>query len=87
MVRNFENTQSGAAQRHIAGFDVMELCPKEGNSSCAFLAAKLIYKLSGMLYCTNDWRFRCLQASYITNAAATDALSDVIFPFIGIDTR
>ncbi|MDP6347323.1 MAG: agmatinase [Dehalococcoidia bacterium] len=32
---------------HIVGFDLMELCPREGPISCAFLAAKLAYKLIG----------------------------------------
>ncbi|TET38633.1 MAG: agmatinase [Dehalococcoidia bacterium] len=36
-----------AQQRHVVGFDLVELCPKEGPSSCAFLAAKLAYKLIG----------------------------------------
>ncbi len=38
-----------AKQKRIVGFDIMELCPKEGQSACAFLAAKLAYKLIG--YC------------------------------------
>jgi agmatinase len=33
--------------KHIVGFDLVELCPKEGPASCAFLAAKLAYKLIG----------------------------------------
>ena len=33
--------------RHVIGFDLVELCPKEGPDSCAFLAAKLAYKLIG----------------------------------------
>jgi len=36
-----------AQKRRIVGFDVVELCPNEGPSSCAFLAAKLAYKLIG----------------------------------------
>ncbi len=36
-----------AEQRRIVGCDVVELCPREGPSSCAFLAAKLAYKLIG----------------------------------------
>ncbi|MFQ5827257.1 MAG: agmatinase [Dehalococcoidia bacterium] len=36
-----------AQKRHIVGFDLMELCPREGPVSCAFLAAKLAYKLIG----------------------------------------
>ncbi|MFQ5925022.1 MAG: agmatinase [Dehalococcoidia bacterium] len=34
-------------QRRVVGFDLVELCPKEGPISCAFLAAKLAYKLIG----------------------------------------
>jgi len=36
-----------ADSKQIVGFDLMELCPREGPSSCAFLAAKLAYKLVG----------------------------------------
>jgi agmatinase len=36
-----------AKERHIVGFDVVELCPREGPTSCTFLAAKLVYKLIG----------------------------------------
>jgi agmatinase len=36
-----------AQEKHIVGFDLVELCPKEGPSSCTFLAAKLAYKLIG----------------------------------------
>ncbi len=36
-----------ALHKHVIGFDLMELCPKEGPASCAFLAAKLAYKLIG----------------------------------------
>ena len=38
-----------AEQRRIVGCDLVELCPAEGPSSCAFLAAKLTYKLIGFL--------------------------------------
>jgi agmatinase len=31
--------------KEVVGFDVVELCPNEGNKSPDFLAAKLIYKL------------------------------------------
>ncbi len=34
-------------QRHVIGFDLVELCPREGPAHCAFLAAKLAYKLIG----------------------------------------
>ena len=34
-------------QRHIVGFDVVELSPNEGPDACAFTAAKLLYKLIG----------------------------------------
>lgn len=33
--------------RHIVGFDVVELSPNEGPEACAFTAAKLFYKLIG----------------------------------------
>ena len=33
--------------RHIVGFDVVELSPMEGPEACAFTAAKLFYKLIG----------------------------------------
>ena len=36
-------------RKKIVGFDVVELCPDQGPASCAFTAAKLIYKLIG--YC------------------------------------
>jgi len=36
-----------AEQRRIVGCDLVELCPAEGPPSCAFLAAKLAYKLIG----------------------------------------
>ena len=32
-------------ERRIVGFDVMELSPREGPPACAYLAAKLVYKL------------------------------------------
>ena len=36
------------AERHpIVGFDVVELAPREGPASCAYIAAKLVYKLIG----------------------------------------
>ena len=34
-------------ERFIVGFDVMELCPGAGPPSCAFIAAKLAYKVMG----------------------------------------
>jgi agmatinase len=33
--------------KRVIGFDLVELCPEEGPASCAFLAAKLAYKLIG----------------------------------------
>jgi len=36
-----------ALHKHIVGFDLMEFCPQEGPASCAFLLAKLVYKLIG----------------------------------------
>jgi agmatinase len=36
-----------ALRKHVVGFDLMEFCPGEGPGSCAFLLAKLAYKLIG----------------------------------------
>ncbi len=33
--------------RHVVGFDLTEFCPREGPGSCAYLLAKLAYKLIG----------------------------------------
>lgn len=38
---------SVALRKHVVGFDLMEFCPGEGPGSCAFLLAKLAYKLIG----------------------------------------
>ena len=35
--------------KRVVGFDVMELCPPAGPPACAYLAAKLIYKLIGYI--------------------------------------
>jgi agmatinase len=39
--------RSVTLRKCVIGFDLVELCPKEGTASCAFLAAKLAYKLIG----------------------------------------
>jgi agmatinase len=39
--------RSVTLRKHVVGFDLMEFCPAEGPTSCAFLLAKLIYKLIG----------------------------------------
>ena len=39
--------ESVALHRHVVGFDLMEFCPGEGPGSCAFLLAKLAYKIIG----------------------------------------
>jgi agmatinase len=39
--------ESVALHKHVVGFDLMEFCPGEGPASCAFLLAKLAYKLIG----------------------------------------
>jgi len=36
-----------ARHKHVVGFDLVEFCPGEGPGSCAFLLAKLAYKLIG----------------------------------------
>ncbi len=43
-----------ARARHIVGLDLVELCPREGPVSCAFLAAKLAYKLIGYIFYMNE---------------------------------
>jgi agmatinase len=42
-----DTVESVMLHRHVVGFDLMEFCPAEGPSSCAFLLAKLAYKLIG----------------------------------------
>jgi len=39
--------ESVALHKHVVGCDLMEFCPGEGPGSCAFLLAKLTYKLIG----------------------------------------
>ena len=39
--------ESVMLHRHVVGFDLMEFCPAEGTGSCAFLLAKLAYRLIG----------------------------------------
>jgi len=39
--------ESVALHKHVVGFDLVEFCPAEGPGSCAFLLAKLAYKLIG----------------------------------------
>lgn len=36
-----------AGSRQIVGFDLVELCPREGPNACAILAAKLAFKIMG----------------------------------------
>ena len=36
-----------AQNKKVVGFDLVELCPREGPLACSFLAAKLAYKLIG----------------------------------------
>jgi agmatinase len=43
-----------ALHKHVVGFDLMEFCPAEGPSSCAFLLAELAYKLIGCACHKND---------------------------------
>jgi agmatinase len=38
-----------AAKRNIVGFDIVELCPIEGQNISEFLAAKLAYRIMGLL--------------------------------------
>jgi len=39
--------ESVALHKHVVGFDLVEFCPGEGPGSCAYLLAKLAYKLIG----------------------------------------
>lgn len=39
-----------ARERRIVGFDLVELCPAEGPAACAFLAARLVYKMIGYIF-------------------------------------
>jgi len=39
-----------AASRNVVGFDVVELCPIQGNISSDFLAARLAYKFLGYIF-------------------------------------
>ena len=39
-----------AQAKCVVGFDLVELCPGEGPLACAFVAAKLAYKLIGYIF-------------------------------------
>jgi len=39
--------KSIAHGKHVVGFDLVEFCPREGPMSCAFMLAKLVYRLIG----------------------------------------
>jgi agmatinase len=41
--------ESVALHKHVVGFDLMEFCPGEGPGSCAYLLAKLAYRLIGYI--------------------------------------
>lgn len=43
-----------AGSRQIVGFDLVELCPREGPNACATLAAKLAFKLMAYAASTRD---------------------------------
>jgi len=36
-----------ASRKRVLGFDIVEFCPEQGPSACAFLLAKLVYKFLG----------------------------------------
>ncbi len=42
-----------ANRRRIAGFDIVELCPREGDVVSDFTAARLVYKLMSYIYTSN----------------------------------
>ena len=39
-----------SGKKKIVGFDVVELCPREGQEHCSVLGARLIYKLLSYMY-------------------------------------
>lgn len=43
-----------AKKKQIVGLDIVELCPKAGPEACAFLAAKLAYKLIGYVFYAHE---------------------------------
>lgn len=43
--------RSVTKERHVVGFDIVELCPQPMNTGADFLAAKLCYKLLGYIHC------------------------------------
>jgi agmatinase len=43
-----------AGSRQVVGFDLVELCPREGPNACATLAAKLAFKLMGYIASSRD---------------------------------
>ena len=44
-----------SVRKQIVSFDVVELCPQEGNIAPDFLAAKLIYRLMGYIAVSREW--------------------------------
>jgi len=44
-----EFVRAVSQQKRVVGFDLVEFCPREGPTSCAFLAAKLAYKVIGYI--------------------------------------
>jgi agmatinase len=50
--------KSVALRKRVVGFDVMEFCPAEGPASCAFLLAKLAYRLIGYAVAEERWAVR-----------------------------
>ena len=44
-----ELVRAVSQKKRVVGFDLVELCPREGPISCAFLAAKLAYKVIGYI--------------------------------------
>ncbi len=47
--------ESVTRHKHVVGFDLMEFCPAEGSSSCAYLLAKLAYKVIGYAASQERW--------------------------------
>jgi len=42
-----EVIEAVALRKHIVGFDIVEFCPSQGPGSCAFMLAKLAYRIIG----------------------------------------
>jgi len=67
-----------AENRRIVGFDVVELCPRQGDESPDFLAAKLIYKLIGYTFRQRKKIEEKRRTLIMSNAKESDKLSYIL---------